>query len=107
MVGGAYYIQTQTLPLWVIIASLPYALGVTTVLFGKHLDKVDFDANNKTNTMVVLLGERALAGPASHGRAHVHQHNRVVVVGVFLPTALLVLLALPLAIWMWKIYKLS
>lgn len=106
MVGGAYYIQTQTLPLWVIIASLPYALGVTTVLFGKHLDKVDFDANNKTNTMVVLLGEQRARTTAKIMVALMYVSTiALVIAGVFLPTVLLVLLAVPLAIWMWNIYS--
>jgi MFS family permease len=40
MIGGTYYLLAGDLPLWVVIASLPYALGVTTVLFGKHIDKM-------------------------------------------------------------------
>lgn len=106
MVGGAYYIQTQTLPLWVVIASLPYALGVTTVLFGKHIDKVAFDAKNKTNTMVVLLGETRARATAKILVAFMYLSTLVLVLfGVFLPTALLVLLALPSAVWMWRIYS--
>src|SRR5689334_22428121 len=89
MVGGAYYIQTQTLPLWVVIASLPYALGVTTVLFGKHLDKVDFDAHNKTNTMVVLLGEKRARTTAKLMVALMYVSTiALVIAGVFLPTVL-------------------
>jgi 1,4-dihydroxy-2-naphthoate octaprenyltransferase len=106
MVGGTYFIQTQTLPLWVIIASLPYALGVTTVLFGKHLDKVDFDAQNKTNTMVVLLGETRARMATQILVALMYVSTlALVVAGVFLPTALLVLLALPSAMWLWKIFS--
>lgn len=106
MVGGTYFIQTQSLPLWVIIASLPYALGVTTVLFGKHLDKVDFDANNKTNTMVVLLGETRARLTTKILVALMYMSTlALVIAGVFLPTALLVLLALPLAMWMWRIFS--
>lgn len=106
MVGGAYYIQTQALPLWVIIASLPYALGVTTVLFGKHLDKVEFDARNKTHTMVVLLGESLARTTAKVLTALMYVSTIVLVVfGVFFPTALLVLLALPSAVWLWGIYS--
>jgi 1,4-dihydroxy-2-naphthoate octaprenyltransferase len=106
MVGGTYYIQTQTLPWWVIVASLPYAFGVTTVLFGKHLDKVDFDAKNGTNTLVVLLGETR-ARQASKALVALMYVSTIalVLVGVFLPTALLVLLALPAAFWLWRIYR--
>ncbi len=106
MVGGTYYIQTQTLPLWVIVASLPYALGVTTVLFGKHLDKVDFDARNKTNTLVVLLGEARARRTAQALVALMYLSTvALVLAGVFLPTALLVLFALPSAVWLWRIYS--
>lgn len=106
MVGGTYYIQTQTLPLWVLIASLPYALGVTTVLFGKHLDKVDFDARNKTNTMVVLLGEERARSLTKILVALMYvSTSALVLTGIFLPTALLVLFALPLAVSLWKIFS--
>lgn len=106
MVGGTYYIQTQTLPWWVIAASLPYALGVTTVLFGKHLDKVDFDAKNKTNTLVVLLGEKK-SRQVVHGMVVLMYALPFVLMasGIFLPTVLLVLFALPMARFMWNIFS--
>lgn len=106
MVGGAYYIQTQTLPWWVLVASLPYALGVTTVLFGKHLDKVDFDAKNKTNTLVVLLGEKnARAVTRALVVLMYILPAALVAAGIFLPTALLTLLSAPLAVSLWKIFS--
>ena len=33
-------VATGTVPAWVIVFSLPYALIVTSVLFGKHIDKI-------------------------------------------------------------------
>ncbi len=57
MIGGAYYVMAGELPLWVVLASIPYALGVTTVLMGKHLDKLDFDRTRKIGTLPLLLGE--------------------------------------------------
>jgi 1,4-dihydroxy-2-naphthoate octaprenyltransferase len=57
MIGGTYYVITETLPGWVLLASVPYGLGVTTVLFGKHLDKLDFDASKHIRTMPIVLGE--------------------------------------------------
>ncbi|HWC13604.1 MAG TPA: prenyltransferase [Actinomycetota bacterium] len=59
MVGGTYYSATGTLPLEVIWASVPYALLVTTVLFGKHIDKAPWDAPSGTKTLPVILGEGA------------------------------------------------
>ena len=57
MVGGTYYSATAHLPPEVIWASVPYALLVTTVLFGKHIDKAPWDAPEGVNTLPVLLGE--------------------------------------------------
>jgi 1,4-dihydroxy-2-naphthoate octaprenyltransferase len=57
MVGGTYYAATGTIPGAVILASLPYALLCTTVLMGKHIDKLAWDAPKGTNTLPVLLGD--------------------------------------------------
>src|SRR5439155_23998216 len=59
MIGGTYYVMAEELPGWVLLASVPYGLGVTTVLFGKHLDKLDFDASKGIRTMPIVLGESA------------------------------------------------
>jgi len=58
MIGGTYYVLAEELPAWVLLASVPYGLGVTTVLFGKHLDKLDFDKSKGIRTMPIVLGER-------------------------------------------------
>jgi 1,4-dihydroxy-2-naphthoate octaprenyltransferase len=57
MIGGTYFVATGTLPGWVWLASLPYAILVTTVLFGKHIDKISADAQRGIHTLPVLLGE--------------------------------------------------
>ena len=57
MIGGTYYVMAGELPWWVVLASIPYALGVTTVLMGKHLDKLDFDRQRRIRTLPLLLGE--------------------------------------------------
>ncbi len=59
MVGGTFFILSGSLPLWVIVASIPYAVSVTTVLFGKHIDKIDYDTKLGVKTVPVLLGEAA------------------------------------------------
>jgi 1,4-dihydroxy-2-naphthoate octaprenyltransferase len=59
MVGGTFYVLSGTLPLWVVVASVPYAVSVMTVLFGKHIDKIDFDTPLGVKTVPVLLGEGA------------------------------------------------
>ena len=58
MVGGGYYVITGQVSTPVILASLPVALAATTVLFGKHIDKLDADAGKGIRTMPVLVGER-------------------------------------------------
>jgi len=57
MIGGTYYVATGTLPEWVWIASLPYAILVTTVLMGKHIDKIAADGPMGIHTLPVILGE--------------------------------------------------
>lgn len=58
MIGGTYFVATGTIPGWVWVASLPYAILVTTVLFGKHIDKIGPDAELGIRTLPVILGER-------------------------------------------------
>jgi 1,4-dihydroxy-2-naphthoate octaprenyltransferase len=61
MIGGTYYATTGVLEPWVLVASLPYAILVTTVLIGKHIDKYEADAARGIHTLPVLLGmERSL-----------------------------------------------
>ena len=44
-----------------LVASLPYAILVTTVLMGKHIDEYEADAALGVRTLPVILGrERAL-----------------------------------------------
>jgi 1,4-dihydroxy-2-naphthoate octaprenyltransferase len=57
MIGGTYFVTTGQLPAWVLAASLPYALLVTTVLFGKHIDKLEADSAKGIRTLPVLLGD--------------------------------------------------
>ncbi|GIW44077.1 MAG: 1,4-dihydroxy-2-naphthoate octaprenyltransferase [Candidatus Binatia bacterium] len=58
MVGGGYYVVTGTLAPHVLWASLPVALMATTVLFGKHIDKIEADRAKNIRTLPVILGER-------------------------------------------------
>ena len=59
MIGGGYYVITHTWNWNVVIASLPYVLGVTTVIFGKHIDKFKIDKVKRIFTLPVLIGEKA------------------------------------------------
>lgn len=56
MIAGTYFVTTGTLHPWVFAASLPYAILVTTVLIGKHIDKHDADRAKDIRTLPVILG---------------------------------------------------
>jgi 1,4-dihydroxy-2-naphthoate octaprenyltransferase len=59
MVGGTYFVVTHGVWSWdVVWVSLAYAAGPTTVLFGKHTDKLEQDREKRVRTLPVLLGER-------------------------------------------------
>lgn len=59
MIGGGYFVVTGQWSWPVAIASLAYALGPTTVIFGKHIDKLKEDQAKGIHTLPVLLGETA------------------------------------------------
>lgn len=59
MIGGGYYVLTGVWNWNVTWASLPYVLGVTTVIFGKHIDKRSIDKAKKIFTLPVVIGEKA------------------------------------------------
>ncbi|MBT3190599.1 MAG: prenyltransferase [Anaerolineae bacterium] len=58
MIGGGYYMIAGNWDWNVTIASLPYVLGVTTVIFGKHIDKISIDKEKKIYTLPVVIGEK-------------------------------------------------
>ncbi|NNL67470.1 MAG: prenyltransferase [Myxococcales bacterium] len=61
MIGGTYYVTAGQFAPWVLVASLPYALLVMTVLIGKHCDKFEADQAKGIKTLPVILGkERSL-----------------------------------------------
>ncbi len=96
MIGGGYYAITGAWDWNVVIASLVYALGVTTVIFGKHVDKYEVDTQKGIHTLPVLIGEKAgryaiLAMFFLQYLATIY----LVVVRFFTPVMLVVLLALP------------
>jgi 1,4-dihydroxy-2-naphthoate polyprenyltransferase len=57
MIGGGYYVLAHHWDWNVVVASLPYVLGVTTVIFGKHIDKLKLDREKRIFTVPVLVGE--------------------------------------------------
>jgi len=60
MVGGTFFVVSGGYwENWVVVVSLVYALGPTTVLFGKHTDKLEEDKRKGVKTLPVILGEKA------------------------------------------------
>lgn len=57
MVAGTYFSAVGELPWQVWLASIPYGLLCMTVLMGKHIDKIPYDAPDGTRTLPVILGE--------------------------------------------------
>ena len=95
MIGGGYLVITGVWDWNVVIASLPYAISVTTVLFGKHIDKIEDDRERGIHTLPVIIGEKAaryavLLMMASQYALIVY----LVVVGFLSPIMLVVLLGL-------------
>lgn len=58
MIGGGYYVISGNWDWNVVLGSLPYALGVTGVIFGKHIDKYIMDRDRGIHTLPVVIGER-------------------------------------------------
>lgn len=94
MIGGGYYVVTGIWDWPVVLASLPYALGPTTVIFGKHIDKLRDDRAKGIRTLPVLLGERVSRYAAI--TMVILQYGLVaylVLTGFFTPVMLVVFLA--------------
>lgn len=96
MIGGGYYVLAGSWDWNVIWASVPYYFGVTTVIFGKHIDKISVDKEKKIYTLPVVLGE-TLSRYAVIAMMVLPYLLVLAMVGLryFTPVMLAVLLALP------------
>ncbi len=59
MIGGTYLVTAGEIPppgVW--LTCVPYALIVTTVLIGKHIDKREADQSKGIRTLPVIFGDR-------------------------------------------------
>ena len=106
MIGGTYLVATGTIPLWVFVFSMPYALLVTAVLFGKHIDKIVPDTALGIRTLPVILGE-SLARRT--GQALMILFYPLVLLTVLVgwvgPWVLLSVLAIPTLLKVLKVYN--
>jgi 1,4-dihydroxy-2-naphthoate polyprenyltransferase len=99
MVGGGFAMITGQLSANAMLASLPYGLGVMTILMGKHIDQMDFDSCREIRTLPVLIGEHAAR--TLNIAAVVAIYGIVVILigfGRLSPFAVMIVLAAPRAI---------
>jgi 1,4-dihydroxy-2-naphthoate octaprenyltransferase len=79
MVGGGYFVIAGRLSGPAFLASMPYGLGVMSILVGKHIDQAAFDRAHGQRTLPAVLGDR-------RARAL----NRAVIAGMYAVVALLI-----------------
>ena len=102
MVCGTYYSAAGTVGWDIVLASLPYGLLCTTVLMGKHIDKIPFDEPLGIHTLPVILGvERARVATLAMMVGFYVLVAVTVAFGAMPWPALLVVLALPR---LWKVW---
>jgi 1,4-dihydroxy-2-naphthoate octaprenyltransferase len=106
MVCGTYYSAVGAVGWNILLASLPYGLLCTTVLMGKHIDKIPYDQPLQIRTLPVILGEtraRALT------RGMMVGFYLLVAVAVLVHAmpwpALLVVLAVPRLVKVWPYFR--
>ncbi len=81
MVGGGYFVITGRVSVSAFLISIPYGLGVMSILMGKHIDQAEFDRRHGHRTLPVVLGDRAA-----------RQLNRAIVAAMYVIVAALILL---------------
>lgn len=57
MIVGSFFAIAGYINEKVIVASIPYGISASLILFGKHLDKIDEDSKKGVRTLPVILGE--------------------------------------------------
>ena len=96
MVGGGYFVITGEVSADAFLASVPYGLGVMSILMGKHIDQADFDRPHGHRTLPVVLGDRpARAVNRAFVAGMYLTVAALIVAGRLTPFAALVLVALP------------
>ncbi len=106
MIGGGYYAITGSWDWTVVIASLPYALGVTGVIFGKHIDKFEMDQERGIHTLPVVIGEKTARFILLSLLILQYAFTFYLIVdGYFTPAMIIVLMALPVLREIWPMFQ--
>ena len=99
MIGGGFAMITGQLSSDVIFASVPYGLGVMTILNGKHIDQIDFDSRRHIRTLPVLIGESAARVLTMIGLIAIYAVVAALIAfGRLTPFAAVIVIALPKAV---------
>lgn len=106
MVGGAFLAATGSVAPWVLLVSVPYALLVTSVLFGKHIDKIQADTKLGVRTLPVILGEARARVVGSWLMIAFYPLTLVfAAIGLIGPWVLLVALGVPRLLSVLKVFR--
>jgi 1,4-dihydroxy-2-naphthoate octaprenyltransferase len=106
MIGGTFLAATGTVQPWVFLVSIPYALIVTSVLFGKHIDKIEADSKLGVRTLPVILGEQRARSVGSWLMIAFYPLTLLAVVsGLVGPWVLLVALGIPRLISVLRVFS--
>lgn len=81
MVGGGYYVITGQVSMTAFLVSIPYGLGVMSILVGKHIDQAEFDRRHGQRTLPVALGDH-----------RARTLNRAIIVAMYVMVAVLMAL---------------
>jgi 1,4-dihydroxy-2-naphthoate polyprenyltransferase len=106
MVCGTYYSAVGAVGWDVVLASLPYGLLCTTVLMGKHIDKMPYDSPLGIRTLPVIFGDaRARVVTLAMMVGFYLLVGVAVLAGAMPWPALLVILALPRLVKVWPHFR--
>jgi 1,4-dihydroxy-2-naphthoate octaprenyltransferase len=106
MVCGTYYSAVGSVGWDIVLAAIPYGLLCTTVLMGKHIDKIPYDEPRGIRTLPVMLGAtRARSTTLAMLVGFYVLVAVAVALGAMPWPALLVLLALPRLVKLWPYFR--
>jgi 1,4-dihydroxy-2-naphthoate octaprenyltransferase len=106
MVCGTYYSAVGAVGWDIVLASLPYGLLCTTVLMGKHIDKIPYDEPLGIRTLPVILGETRARAVTLGMMVGFYALVVVAVLAGAMPwPAVLVALALPRLVKIWPHFR--